>query len=412
MQIPTHADLLFDLLRWDGSRTDRRALADLSAEDWSALCDLATAQQVAPLLYARLKERQLLEPVPPALATRLAGQHRASALRSLQIYHELAQIVALANELGVPLVVLKGVALAAPVYRNIALRPMGDLDLLLPEAQVVTLGAALSAKGYKPTDAEWPNAVLPRHLPPLSREGAPCLIELHWRLSTPDSSFNIPLDEIWSRLEPLELLGCRAQGLGSEDLLLHLCIHATYHHELIGVGVRFMCDLAQLLTVRGSDLNWPVLLERAARWRCERGLALALRLAYDLVGAPVPAGALAHTGADRIPADLLAAAHTQLFTSYRDGVTMPADLAQLAMTTKLGPRARALWRRVFVPRAALATQFQRSPHDPRLSLFYLVRFWLLLRRHGGTVAAMASGDAQSHGRAARRALIAGWLGSQ
>ncbi len=47
------------------------------------------------------------------------------------MYQELERILQAFDEAGIPVIVLKGAALAATVYEDIGLRPMGDLDLLI-----------------------------------------------------------------------------------------------------------------------------------------------------------------------------------------------------------------------------------------------------------------------------------------
>lgn len=412
MSTPEHAELLFDLLRWDEPRTSRAGLAGLTPEVWVGLAELAATQQVAPLLYHKLGARGMLELAPAPTAERLAASYQANALRTMQIYRQLAEIAGIAAERAIPLVALKGVALAGPVYGNIALRPMGDIDLLAPAGQAEELYAALLEAGYKPIDAAGLGAHLPQHLPTLGRAGSVCPVELHWRLGTAEDHYHIPLDEIWASPGPLELPGCRLLGLGAEELLLYLCIHATYHHELIGVGARPLCDLAQLLSVRGAELDWASLSERAGRWRCERGVALALRLAHELVGAPVPPAALEQCGAAELPAPLLAASRVQLFSAYAESAAMPAALADLAASEGPVARAGALWRRIFVSREALGRQFGVSPRDPRIWGYYPLRLAALLRRHSGAAAALLRGDEEAGRRAERRLTIGGWLAGQ
>lgn len=409
MEFSVHAERLFDLLRWNGLGASREALAALTPESWKELCDLGDRLQVAPLLYTRLREHGLLDLPPTAVVSQLGAIHHATALRNLALYHVLAKIAATAEALSIPLVALKGIALAAPVYGNVALRPMGDIDLLAPKSQVGALYDALIATGYSPFQHDNLGAGAPLHLPRLQGNGGQPLVELHVRLASPDSSFAFLVDEIWGRLEPIELPGCRLLGLGAEDLLLYLCVHATYQHELLGVGVKPLCDLAQLLTVRGTSLRWPELLERAERWRCGRGLALMLRLAHDLVGAPVPDAILRSSGASGLPEPLLVAAQAHLFLSYEDGRALPRQLAEMVVRQSPWARVDTMRRRIFVSREALAHQFQVSPQDLWLPLYYVARFGRLLRHQAVTALALAGGDKEMRQRAEHRASIGHWL---
>lgn len=401
------ADLLFRLLRWDGPRAEPEELAALRPEAWHALIELAIERAVAPLLRQRLRESGLGELPPAELRDRLESVYQATALRAMRIYADLARIARLAE--GLPLVVLKGPALAAPIYGNVALRAIGDLDLLVAEDQVGRLASRLEASGYRPLEHADEAAVLPHHLPPYVNPSAACPVEIHWQLTRPGAPYTIPVAEIWGRLEPLSMPGCTALGLAPEDLLIYLAVHATYHHDLIGVGPRPLCDIAQLIAVCGDTLSWAAIVERATRWRCGRGLALALALAADLVGAAVPPHVLNALGADQIGAELRAAAGEQLLSTYAERAAMPAPLATLGDDSGPAARIRLVWRRIVVPRAELAAQFHTNPRSPWIAGLYLRRAWLLLRRHGGAALALAQGAPEVQAQARRRGLLAAWL---
>lgn len=404
---PPLADLLFRLLRWDGPRAEANELAALGPERWRALAELAAERAVAPLLRQRLLEANLFTLVPLETRSLLEVWYQATALRTMGVYAEVARIARLAGP--IPLAVLKGPALAAPIYGNVALRAIGDLDLLVAEDQVQIVAERLDAAGYRTIEPRVTPAALPYHLPPLARPDGACPIEIHWRLTRPDVPYAIPTAEVWERLETLHLPGCTALGLAPDDLLIYLAVHATHHHDLIGVGPRPLCDIAQLIATRGGSLNWVAITERAGRWHCARGLALALALSRHLLGAAVPHEVLAALRADQIDQPLLAAAAEQLLSSYGAGVKMPADLAAIAEGATLAERGRRIWRRLFVSPAELAAQFHAAPRGPMLAGLYVRRAWALLSRHSGTALALAWGTPELQSQAHRRRLLASWL---
>jgi len=57
------------------------------------------------------------------------GLTQHTLARNLLLYHELPRILKVLSPL--PVIVLKGAALAATIYHRIGLRTMGDLDLLV-----------------------------------------------------------------------------------------------------------------------------------------------------------------------------------------------------------------------------------------------------------------------------------------
>ena len=124
-------------------------------EDWRLLAATARREGVAPLLYYALKETEWPANVPPDVQADLRQAYYATTARNLLVYRELSRILAaLSASLPLPVVVLKGAALAATLYPSIGLRPMGDLDLLVPKDRLDQAVAAIRALGYVPEGPE------------------------------------------------------------------------------------------------------------------------------------------------------------------------------------------------------------------------------------------------------------------
>src|SRR5207249_3213245 len=111
-------------------------------------------------------------------------------------------------------------------------------------------------------------------------------IDVHWRLVPTyfASAFDEP--DGWESLRTVTLAGRRVHTLAPEPLLLFLCPHGAKHmFERLG----WICDVARFLIVT-PDLDWPAILAPARRTRALRQLLLGIRLAADLLSAPLPTG--------------------------------------------------------------------------------------------------------------------------
>jgi hypothetical protein len=122
-----------------------------SGGDW--LVQEPTLAPLLPLIHYCVPDSVL--PLSPAARERCAQAYYHTAARNLLIYQELSHILAaLATtdsfsisdfgfgisqfairnpQFAIPTVVLKGAALATTLYPSIGLRPMGDIDLLVPQ---------------------------------------------------------------------------------------------------------------------------------------------------------------------------------------------------------------------------------------------------------------------------------------
>ena len=238
------------------------------------------AQGLGPLAYARFKS------VWPELAEALRGDTYAAALENSMRLEREARICRAFAEVGIPVVLLKGAALAHSVYENPAWRPMSDLDLWVRDEQMADALQAMHEAGFRAK-------VSSIERPPLLQklfdgeiqfvDSDKGLVELHW---SPFSGWwlqgaaTVDNDGLWQRLEPLQRNpsselpeGERESGsagadlfqLAAEDVILQLAVHVSINHKFGIWPVRSLLDITLVASKR--DVDWGVVVERARRWR-------------------------------------------------------------------------------------------------------------------------------------------------
>lgn len=216
------------------------------------------------------------------------------ALTLLQ-FHGVARVLRALEAAGIPVIVLKGAALAETVYPTLADRPMGDVDLLVRPADREQASAVLEAAGYR---------YVPEPQQPFSpfattftgemafRGRDRTVIELHWQL-TPSEWLQQLCDldpaPFWAAAQPLEVEGAHALQLAPHDLLLHLCVHLTVHGYGHGVG---FTDIVQVVAAY-QPFAWELFLARATRFRLRSLCYFPLEICVAVLGASVPAHVLA-----------------------------------------------------------------------------------------------------------------------
>src|SRR5262245_60284423 len=122
-----------------------RGAARALTADWEVLRGFIEAERVGPLLYRTLGRQGLLE---PAIEEALRWEHRRAALHNRLLLRALAACLRAFAAADVPVIVLKGAALAEQIYGEVALRPMIDVDLLIPGRHRDTGRAVLERLGY------------------------------------------------------------------------------------------------------------------------------------------------------------------------------------------------------------------------------------------------------------------------
>ena len=139
--------LLLACLSEDPQQFEQLSLTGIQAVDWQELVTLSQVQGVAPLVYQRLTQQHSSVYVPSAVLEKLREVYLVNLKRNMRLYRDLEQILGRLAERQIPVIPLKGVFLAEKVYGNIGLRPMVDVDLLLPRPELAKALEELEALG-------------------------------------------------------------------------------------------------------------------------------------------------------------------------------------------------------------------------------------------------------------------------
>ena len=374
-------ELLLSCLHSDPSRLAVDALPDADSHIWDEWLHLAAWQRVRPLLYHQLKRRHLERRLPPRIVQALKLASQQTTMRNLRLLAECGQTArALAAE-NVPVIVLKGGYLSGAVYREVGLREMADLDMLVRKEHLPRAVDVLRARGYKPIQPfQIDDDPAAQHLTPLVRDGV-ARIEIHWNITPPLDPNAINPEELWHRAVPWSSGNTSALGLCLEDLLLHLCFHASFQHRFRLVGLRPCCDVATILVERGPNVDWELLICRARGWRWAKGVYLSLRLARDLLGAGVPDSVLHGLHPAGVDKKVLEAAADQLFAPH----WLPEGVARLVGQEPTSVRLRSIGPWILLPRSEMRARRRESWRSLYLVWLRLARGGYLLRTHGRSV---------------------------
>lgn len=379
--------------------------------DWEVLVRVARQHGLSALLYRQARLASGEPGIPPAVTNVLRRDYMVAVAQTMTVERELAQALNALHTAGVPAAVLKGAALGA-YYPAPSLRTYGDIDLWVRREHLDLAEQTLNNLGYQATQSrEWA-LEQGHHLPPMighSDDGRPDErrpIEVHWRLDNGSQPERLPVDELWSRLEPWSVAGAPARRLSVVDAALHLCHHAVAQHRL-AFGLRSLCDLAYV-TQSWDEHAWDVFVERALGYGLQRSVYLLLVLAGPVLGPLAPPAImqrLAHT-TPPLPDDQI----VEWAASWAEAeVYMPAAAAQAAGQSSWVARLRRLLWHLFPPRKVMAVVYGVAYRSPRIWLTYLWRPVDLLRRYGAAVWSAARGAPAARAAWTRQAWLERWL---
>jgi hypothetical protein len=254
---------------------------------WQAIQRQAQAHDVLPLLYWSLQRLDFVG-VPIEVRTEMEKTYRQNALWNTLFTRELAQVLRLLGEAGVPVIPLKGVALAESLYGDTTLRVCTDIDILVPRPMVLQALNLLLATGYRAefTEQFFFDLLLRSHIEyALARDDRQFryLLELHWGLLWGSPWDQAATEEIWAEAQRGDCFGIPAYTLSPEWELLFLAVHAARHQCQ---GLKWLVDIHVICSTWRID--WEKVREKAERVAWEDAVRLTLSACHALFDTPIP----------------------------------------------------------------------------------------------------------------------------
>lgn len=374
----------------------------LTPEQWQTVYHLARQHGVETLLYRQLKKLGLLAQLPAILHQELREAYLRTADRNMRLYRELSMVAKPLNQENIPFILLKGAYLAEHVYGNMAVRPMGDVDILFRKSDLARVETVLLGMNYLHKD-QLTETIKETHHFVYKHADHELMLEVHWDLVDDLFEIHTDIQALWERATPISIAGIQMYEMMPEDQILHLCIHTAVHY--FQIGLRAMCDLAETLRYHQTKLNWECLRQRAHQWGANRCVYVNLVLVKELLNAPVPADWLESLKPKNIQVDYLDLAREQIFNNVEAGdkaLVGSPHVVEFWWNKGLIGKAQLFLRRIFLTRQEMARRYPAPADSWRILLYYPVRLKDLLQTHGQVALRLAQGDAEMQSRASRQ----------
>ena len=298
MSLSREDELLVHCARLDLFQERHQAIRDILTEglDWDLLLERAAWHRLSPLVSYHLRSPDLSVLVPRPVLEKLQRLSYRSLARNMLLQYEFSQLLSSFNEEGIPIIVLKGAALLDSIYRDIGLRPMSDLDILVQPEHLDRAEAIALCHGYVPIadrDAPEDTTMNCRHLPNLIRFEKGVVLEIHQHIVDSDSAYHFELSDFWARAKPVTMSGACALVLTPEDLLIHLSINFLLDRRYRSKSaLGQLCDISEVILQYGDSLNWNLIEEVSQEYDIAPGLHCVFYACEQLLGSQVPASVL------------------------------------------------------------------------------------------------------------------------
>ena len=252
---------------------------------WKSLFALAHRHGAQPLLHQALSG--LDDALPADEMRTLQQNYQTNLIKTLLVSRELIRIVDRLSALGVDVMPYKGPALAEVLYRDVAMRQSGDIDLLIRPQDFTRARNAVGELGYTPhlalSEKEERAYLDSGYECAFDGAAGPNLLELQWAIQPRFYAVNFDMDALFRRGMTVAVAGQPMKTPCREDLFLILLAHAAKH---VWGRLVWLCDLAQLMNV--PSLKWDAIGSQAEELGVVRILTVTVHLANRLLGATIP----------------------------------------------------------------------------------------------------------------------------
>jgi hypothetical protein len=291
--------LLVYCARLNLSEENLQAIKDLLAGrlDWELLMQKAVWHRIPLLVSHHLRSPALSMLIPEAIRDRLDSLYYQGLARNMVLQNELARFLSACNDQNIPVIVLKGAALLESIYRDISLRSMNDLDILVrPEHLDLaeTIALRLGYTYFTSHDTPEQTRKSGRHLDNLVLREKGIFLEIHQHIVNTDDPYHFDLSGFWTRAEPAMILGVRALTFAPVDLLIHLSIKFLLDRRYrSNNALGQLCDISEVICHYGNSLNWDLIERTSQEEGLLRGLYFVFYTCQRLLQTPVPDSILA-----------------------------------------------------------------------------------------------------------------------
>ncbi|MDB5243919.1 MAG: hypothetical protein JWP57_4545 [Spirosoma sp.] len=275
-----------------------------STGDWTPIFKAALEHGTLALVCWHLQALpdDALAPEIREAAQKFLNQQRTTVEAGFAQWREV--LGALERE-GIAAIPYKGPVSASAFGELPWLRAFRDLDVLVREPDFDGAIACLEGMGYSSDGlpiAGWQRNAIRRRARQETLYSSGLAVEPHYGFAQRSLGLELKVDDVFARARAGQVLGHEVRVMAPEDTFLVLALHGCKERWRRLVWV---VDVAEYLK-SNPDLDWDIAFRRARACGLERCSLLALHLAHELLGAPVPAAWLRQARASPVCLELSA----------------------------------------------------------------------------------------------------------
>lgn len=253
---------LYLLIRQELTNAEKAEISSAleTNRDWADLHRCAELYAVAAIVFENLKRHEFAIPKSSQLVFRsLVVRHKSIA----DARHEILQkILAGFERENIPSVLLKGVSLAPLVFEQEWLRPMRDMDIMVPKGKEADAAKVLREIGFDLPDRQPSKFMRFTHQLPnatLHHKGFKISVEVHHNAFASDSRGNFFYDDVAPNLQTVNWRGLEFKCMGHHDMLHHVARHMEALHPGSVLKLANVLDLIFYAEKYQDEIDWGLI---------------------------------------------------------------------------------------------------------------------------------------------------------
>ena len=234
-------------------------------EEWNKLVDFEGyldngSFRLLPLLYKNLLNHK----IQSSHIHRLRNVYLQSWYKNHKLFYESAAIILFLKNNGIPTIVLKGASLIALAYKDVGIRPMSDIDILVHYSQAATTIELLKSAGWKAVHEEYLAYNLKYGCSMMFKREDDFELDLHWHPFF-ESHGNHSESDFWEKAITVTISEEPTLSLCPSDLLLHTFIHGLRWNP--EPPIRWIADAVYLLRNCSDQIDWTYFIASTRKYR-------------------------------------------------------------------------------------------------------------------------------------------------
>ena len=251
-------------------------------DNWDYFNEYSIINGVAPIIYKNIIKFSLDSKIPKKTLNLLSGAYHKTLSRNILLYENFKNIIKLFSSYNIEVITLKGMVLAESLYKDIGLRQISDIDLLLKYNDIEKAGNLLIELGYKNLNLKLKRDFHKNKHFIFLKNGV--IIELHQHIYHYTEKFNIEIDNYWHQAKLYLINGVNTFVLSDIDMVQQLCIHLYIHLRKGKFSLISFYDIKLFIQSLDYIFNWNLLFKKCEYENCLKEISVILLITQKYFG--------------------------------------------------------------------------------------------------------------------------------